>query len=288
MNAPLRMELRRSLGGKPFIAAILIGTFLAIVSAIGPIVVYRNHALPMLSDEYLAYRNAYQFAYTSAWSAWMPMRASDPASNLFFFISPLLIALAYSWSYRSEQLGGYAQTVILRIGRMHYYVAKTIATFISGGLVATIPLLVNFISLATFIPLQMPDIIFKVYTGVSTNMAFSSLFFNNPVLYMWLRFGINFLLGGLWATSVLSISLFIHNRAAIVAIPYIVLLIIKYCSEKLYLLLGCFGHNLTPIDHLRAFGDLFTYSEYSLLGDILLLFIVTITIPLLSRKRDIL
>jgi hypothetical protein len=286
MSGVLRVELYRALTGKTFVVAVAIGCVLALAAAVHPISLYYTVVSQYLTDEYLAYHYVYQFAYTSAWTEWLPLRATDSLPNLFFFTAPLLITFAYSWSFRSDQLSGYGQGIMVRSTRFAQYTAKALATFVAGGLTISVPLLVNFVAIACFVPLQSPDILFDIYTGVSTNMAFSALFFNHPLLYVVLRLGIDFVLAGLWASAVLALSLCMKNRVAIVALPYIALIVIKYVSESLYELFAFSGYNLTVIDHLRAFGDGKTYNEWALLGDAVVLVLVAVVLPLAARKRD--
>lgn len=288
MGALLRMEMRRALGNRFFIIALVIGCALAVIGAVRPITLYLTARDAILTEEYLAYKNMFQFALTSAWARWLPLRATEATPNLFFFAAPLLVAFAYSWSYRSDQLGGYAQSVMVRAPRMRYYAAKACATFVAGGLVVAVPLLLNFIVLACFIPLQPPDIVYKLYTGVSTNIFLSGVFFTNPPLFMAVRFAIDFALAGLWAAAVLAFSLFVRNRVAIVAVPYLALIVVKYVSENLYSLTGTFGYNLTIIDHLKAFGDSYVYNGWALAADAAMLAVVAVALPLIAKKRDVL
>lgn len=289
MSAIFKLELRRAFTTRFYFCSVAVAVVLGIVAAVGPIQNCLETNRLYLTEEYLAYHHVYQFAFTSAWAQWLPMRGTDAVPNLFFFTAPLLIASAYSWSFRSDQAGGYAQVLMVNTTRFRYYAAKACASFIAGGSVVAVSLVANFLVVACFIPLQSPDILYRLYTGISTSMFLSQLFFTNPALYFLARLVLDFVLGGLWATAVLAFSLLVRNRVAVVALPYIFLIAVKYVSENIYTLLNdpdSWVWNLTIIDHLKAMGDGFTYNGWALACDAAILFAFSVVVPLAMRRRD--
>ena len=50
------------------------------------------------------------------------------------------------------------------------------------------------------------------------------------------------MLCGLWATTVLALSIFIRNRVALIVVPYIMLLLAKHLGHRLYVAMRTNGH----------------------------------------------
>ena len=285
MGALLRVELIRAFGSKTFMVSLAIGTAISILAAATEITGFWqlfSRTAPNLDHVYES-----QFA-NGAYTLWLPMSVSESLPNLFFFIAPLTISFAYAWSFRSDIQTGYGQSIIGRADRMHYYLAKSVAAFLSGGLVITIPLLINFLILICAVPCYQPDVSDVVYTGIWTKVFLSRVFYNCPLGYVMIKIVMDFLLAGLWSTAVLAMSIFIQSRVAIVALPYIVLNIIKYVSERVYMLTGVRWDSLTLLDHLKARGDAFYYSGWAVLADVALLLAISLVIPAITKRRDVL
>ena len=102
----------------------------------------------------------------------------------------------------------------------------------------------------------------------------------------------DFVLSGLWATAVIGLSRFFRNRVAVVALPYIGMLVVKYISQSVAALVhqgtGFLFGTVTLIDLLRVRGD---YTYYTWVGIVFFLAIVlalSILIPRAARRRDVL
>ena len=285
MGPLLRIELKRALGNRLFLACMILGVGIAIAAAVESIVGFYaefDQVMGCIDDRYMS-----QFAQ-GAYTLWMPASVMKSVPNLFFFIAPLLVGLSYSWSWRSDMKSGYAALMLIRCPRDQWYVSKALATFVAGGLVVCIPLLLNLVILLCSVPAFMPDIVDVVYTGLWRKVFLSELFYTCPPAYVAVRFLLDFVLSGLWATTVLALSLFIRNRVAIVTLPYIGLIAVKYVSETLYVMTGVDWGALTILDHLKARGDRFYYGWEPLCIGLATMLVVSIALPLLVRKRDVL
>lgn len=285
MKTLLALEMRRALSNRLFVLALSIGLIIAIAAAVEAVVHFETWYPQGLSVIDKSFRS--QFAL-SAWTLWMPMASMRSIPNLFFFIAPLLIGLAYAWSCRDDLRSGYAVSLLTRANRVRCYAAKACATFVSGGLVVAFPLVVNLLILLCCIPCYPPEAADAVSTGLYVRVFWSELYFSHPAWYAVARTLLDFVLAGLWATAVLAFSLLVRNRVAIVALPYVALLAFKYISESLCVIAGSRWGGFTILDQLRARGDQFYYTGWSVMADVLVLAVVTLAIPLLMRKRDVL
>ena len=212
----------------------------------------------------------------------------EVASWLFFTLAPLLITLAYSWSYRSERNSGYINSMLVRCDRASYYAAKYCATFIAAGTVIVLPLVASFISTACVLPAYMPDHYDWLYIIIQYDSdVLGSLFWSNPVLYMVVRIALDFVFAGLWATFVLALSMVVENRVVLIVVPYIALFLLKQLGESLYLV-GLPLVSLSLFDQLRGHAQNSCNITWVLVAEMTLLFVVGVAIPYALRKRDVL
>ena len=238
-------------------------------------------------------KNYYFHTATSCFNMWLPMHDISDAASLFLTLLPLLIVMAYSWSLASDVRSGYIAQLTTRVSRTHFFAARYSAVFISAGLLATVPLLGNLLALACFLPAYTPSIVDAMYIGMIEVDIFSAVFYNVPLLYVVLRLSLNFVLCGLWAVMVLGFSTLTTNRIALVCVPYIALLLVKHVGENIYVMMRLngyerFGMSITLFDQLKGAPDNFNCYWWATLICALLLLAVSVGIPYLRRKADIL
>lgn len=293
----LCLELRRALGNRWFVlsmvALVLIALFGAIVRVFAIIEQLDVVVFPYLDTTYW-YLSAF-----SSFTSWIAVNHLDTATELFFVLAPLLVLMGYSWSLASDLKSGYFEQLATRTSRARCYAARLLATFASGGLLVAAPLILNFLVLSLFLPSWIPHVVDMFYTTVggasdtSNNAIFTSLFYTNPLLFVMARSSLDFALCGLWATTVLALSIFVRNRVALIAVPYIVLLLVKHMGQRLYVVMRAnghegFGYSLTLFDQLRAAPDGFYCPGWLTLLCIALMLIVSLGLPMLARKKDVL
>ena len=98
--------------------------------------------------------------------------------------------------------------MIIRCGRRRYLTARGIAAFVSGGCVIAIPLLVNFLSIACFMPIIVPG-----------RALLGDLVYEAPALYAAWYIFIDFIYGGLFALMALAITQFCNNGFVLTILP---------------------------------------------------------------------
>jgi hypothetical protein len=289
MKALLRLELERALHCRAFIASVAVGSLLSIIAATECI--WRYYYSHEWGDLYLqtSFLNQYSF---NAYTQWLPNAVMQATPALFFFIAPLLIGLSYGWSWCGDIAGGYAASVIARAPRKTWELAKALAAFVSGGLVVSIPLLINFVLVFCSVPAQVPSVTDMIWNGILDEEFLSELFYSNPPACVAFRFVFDFVLSGLWATAVIGLSRLFRNRVAVVVLPYIGMLVVKYVSQSVAALVqqgtGFLFGTVTLIDLLRVRGD---YTYYTWAGIAFFLastLILSIVFPRAARRRDVL
>ncbi len=285
MSPLIRLEMRRALGNRLTLTCLVIGVALALAAAVEATLdfwTFFDEGVAHIEETY-----ADQFA-KGAFTEWMPMAVMRSVPNLFFFSAPLLIGLSYAWSWRSDVRKGYAASILTRAPRAEWDRAKGLATFVVSGIVVAVPLLVNLAVVLCLVPAYPPDIVGVVYTGLWTKVFLSNLFYTCAPAYVAVRVVLDFVLAGLWGTTVLALSRFMRNRVAIVALPYIGLIAIKYVSENLYVLSGVQLGALTILDQLKARGDQFYYDWGAVALGLAVMLLVSVAVPRLTRGRDVL
>ena len=144
-----------------------------------------NPAEPRAENGYFFEDNS---AYAiSLYNVWIGSISGDLFfTTIFYFILPLAATLPFSFSLSDESKSGYLRQMTLKKGQMRYYFAKYIVTFTSGFLLAAIPLLINVIITACYIPGPIGTIIFGsiLWTVFSQYLLFRTVcFYDNLYSY---------------------------------------------------------------------------------------------------------
>lgn len=286
-----RSDLRRALHSLWFLGSMLLLIVLAVVAAVYEINIYVNNwewVIREFSNEGYYFHTIY-----SCFNMWLPMHAGSDAASLFFTLLPLFCIMGYAWSFAADVHSGYIAQLATRVPRTRLFKARYGAVFTNAGLLAVVPLVVNFVVLACFFPAYTPSVVDRMYIGLGPNDIFSSIFFTVPPLYILLRCVLNFVLCGLWAVMVLAFSTLTTNRIALVCVPYIVLLLVKHVGENIYVAMRLngyehFGMSITLFDQLKATPDNFYCYWWATLACALLMLAVSVAVPYLRRKADIL
>ena len=231
----------------------------------------------------------------SIYNQWLPLDINTAFSDLFFFLAPLLYVTVYAWSYAQESKCGYLAHMLTRTYRLKYYFIKYLAVFLTGGLVIVIPMLINLVVLACFIPAYTPEVFDLVFTYMGMQSAFAEQFYTAPGLYVVLRLILNFLLCGLWAACTLAISTILRNRITIMVVPFLLLLVAKQLSDNFFAAMNLSGYMgfgfkmaFTLFDQLIANGHPYNASLPMTLVCMFIMLVFSVTVPLLAKRRDIL
>ncbi len=253
-----RFELRRAFTSAPFLLAMLISCALAIWSAlvcsVGAARDLESVVVPYAGQ---TYKNL--SAYSSV-NQWLAVDYGAGSSGVFFLVIPQVASVGYARSMRTHGNSGDGDQLQVRVGRRRLLRAQMLATFLCGGLLVAVPLVVNLAICACLLPTYVPDVMDAFYLRVSQNDAFSDLFYSNPVLYALARTALDFALCGLWGSTVYGLSVVVRNRVILLTLPYVALLLAKYVSERIFAIartagMEGFGASFTLFDQLRGSPD---------------------------------
>ena len=206
----------------------------------------------------------------SFFNSWIGGEVGTWSSALYFFLLPLFAAFPYGCSLFTETKSGYSKNVLIRTERKIYYRSKYTVTFLVGGITVALPILVNALFVACFIPMRMPQPFYSMYYGVFGRSLWSELFYTYPLLFDLCYFILNFLFGGLWSACSLSVAKLVRKEYMAILAPYLFLLLFHYVTSGL--LVWVLPLDITPINYLRSAEILYPSNgwiillEFALLG----------------------
>lgn len=169
------------------------------------------------------------------WGAWIGGDAYLFHGYLYFLIIPILAALPFGNSYLQDTKGGYIQNVFTRSPRWQYYLSKWIATFLSGGCVVVIPLVLNFLLMTTSYS-SMGPYPETFHTLIEPTSMLANLFYTNPFQYIFLYFVMIFVFSGLFATTCFLVTYLSDYSFIVLLLPFLAIL---FTSA----ILNLFGHD---------------------------------------------
>lgn len=224
MRLILKTELRKAFTNKSFYAALFINILIAVFSAIVTIILFKEEVGKIFSDE-----NPWLPVFT-LYRYWIGDEMAHVIPYIFYTLLPLTASLTFGWSYASEIKNGHIKNVLIRTSKPKYFTSKYIAVFSSGAFSALIPIIVNILIVACFIPAIKPDVFYRFsYLHYSTLML-SDLFFSKPVLYLLGMTILATVFAGIYSCLSLAMSMLAKNKIAVTITPFIALLVFNYIT----------------------------------------------------------
>jgi len=277
MKNIIKIECKKAVCNKLFFLAVLIGVIFTFFSLIPRIqsYYYDMESFARFSDEYLSIRNP-MTPINTLFNHWIGGEANTPGSADYFFLFPILVSIPYGWSYCVELNSGYIRSVVIRAGRKNYYLSKYIATFLSGGLAMVIPLFLNFMTVAVFVPAVTPDPYYITSYGIISSSFLSVLFYTRPFLYVFIYLLVDFIFGGLIACLCFALTGIAKNRVVVVLLPFITLLSFNYiCNSLIYVSSNVIYTELSPMNFLRPIPAVYDTNGYVVTIWAIILFLFT-------------
>lgn len=273
MKSIVRIELFRAFKSRGFFLSVILGCIIAVLHC--AMIVF---PLEMNLEKYIAHD--FPMMYPGwLFSSWMGGNINTMYSFLYFLIIPVLAALPFADSFFLDVKGGFIQNICIRLNKKHYYIAKYISVFLSGGTAVLVPLLLNFSLSCLLLPAMKPEVA-SFNTLIGENSTFPDLYFSHPFFYVFIYLVIIFIFSGLFSTMSLVVSYYLNHRFLVVITPFIAYLFLL----SLFNLLGL--ESWEPTNFLHP-----AYSHYSLIAMIieasLLLMISIIGFILKGVKEDI-
>lgn len=143
---------------------------------------------------------------------WAPVWGTyNKAYNTWLILLPLFCAAPYATTYFADKQNGMINQLCMRSGKKNYYFTKLIVSFVSGGTIAVIPLVVNLLLIMCFLPWGVPVYATHVY-AMTEGMLFFDIFYTEPALYVALYLLITFVVFGLINALCLVFAHLVENQ----------------------------------------------------------------------------
>ncbi|MDR0917862.1 MAG: hypothetical protein LBM93_01215 [Oscillospiraceae bacterium] len=233
MKNILKLELKKALTNKFFILSAIIlflPTMMSLMYNVEINMIAVNETKE-LTDAGYVYDTMPDAA--TIFNNWVGGEAYSLGSTIFFYIFPLMLAIPYGWSYCSELKSGYIKNMVIRTKRMPYFLSKYIAVFVASGLVVIIPMILNIMLTACYLPAMTPSSQWAIYTGVFSQSFMSQLYYTVPFLYLFIYLLIDFIFCGLIGCLSFAVTHLIKNRVVVVIFPFAVLLLWQYLANNI-------------------------------------------------------
>lgn len=190
---------------------------------------------------YLRYLNTYsdlsiRVGYNSInlFNRWIAVNLDTVGYAWFFLLFPILAALPFGWSYCRDLNSGYLKQIMARTTKNNYFLAKIVAIFLSGALVIGLPLLLDLLGSAMFLPATLPDVT-GMQTPIWSGHFFSTLFYSHPWCYSFLAILTDMFWGGTIAVLALAVSCIKSYSLISIIFPFALFLIEDYMATTLFM-----------------------------------------------------
>ena len=253
MGPLLKVELKKAFTNKMFFICLVVGIVIAMVSVAQNLPSYWAAEEQNLMVAEQGFETNPMHPMFTPYTNWIGNDYQFPMTSLFYMLLPLLAGLAYGWSYCTERKSGYvAQMVSRSRKKSQYFLAKYIATFLAGGAVVAIPLVLNFIVICCFIPAYTPDNFYWLYYAMNSHFL-RGLFFNAPLLFVCCIILLDFIFAGLFAAACVALAFFVKNKFAVILLPFLGVLAVQYLQDNVLGTITDFIA-ISPMDFLRGYA----------------------------------
>lgn len=258
MKRMIKIELKKAFHARMFLISMAVAIVIAMLAVVYNVERYQQiQTWNEQSEEITNMERNPDIPAFMLFVGWLCTDATSLTTAMFWFLVPILAPLAYGWSLFIEEKSGYPKNVITRTTRKNYYLAKLLAVFLAGGTAVTLPVILNFMVTALFIPAVRPDVWFDANYAIFTQSMLSGLFYSKPFLYVLLRILITFLFSGALATASYSLTFAVRNRFAVLLLPFLLILGVNqvenmipkhYAEYSPIYLLGANGHYISRLE----------------------------------------
>ncbi len=227
-----KTELKKAILNKYFAICLLICSGICIYSAISSISGYfRDLNYSETFSSLYGYTENPALACSSLFNNWVGADWNAFTSSLLFLLMPLIASIPYSWSFASEKKSGYLNNIFTRVKRITYLKAKLFATFTTGFLCLFIPIVLNIMTVSSFIPAAKPNVFWDIHYNAPVTSVFSEMFYETPVFFIIFKTVLISFFGGCYSITGLATGSIIRNKFVAVSFPFVFALLFNYISN---------------------------------------------------------
>lgn len=200
----LRFEMRRMLNSPSMITAYLASLILVFIDVFYQLNLYTNG-----------------INHISVFYKWIAVNSYTFGGTYLLMSIPLLSAFGYSYTVSTDISSGYINQILTRTSRKRYFSAKLIAVFISGGIIFSAAIFIDFLLLSLFSPTIIP-VPGDLNSFMNPYSFASKLFYTQPYLFVVVCILSSFLWGGAMSAMAATIGLFVHKKFISLIFPFAV------------------------------------------------------------------
>lgn len=225
MNKALRIELWKMLHEPMFYLAVAIGLAIAginvaeTVRTTRPLIEMNLEMLEKTGGQFGG------FDGVSLFYKWIGVDLQGQWSQYFYLVWPILAALPFGWSYSTERKNGVYNQIVCRMGARHYFGAKYITVFVGGGLAVAVPVLLNLLVEAMFLPAITPNVLL-MQTVICDGYFLSKLYFTHPWVHGLLWCLLDFLWGGAAACLCFIVGSRLRLKVMVILSPFVLIMLL--------------------------------------------------------------
>lgn len=214
MGRMIRIELYRAFHGKELKTAMLLGGLLGLAHFVLEVIPSVSH----IFDGYHPYiASSVVGNVTESWMGGM----INPEINIYQMVVFLLITIPYAASFYTDRKAGILKNIVVRGEKREYLAAKSVAVFMTAGVSAVFPLLLNLMLTMTMFPV----INYDWYQLPNYKALFMNLAVKNVIAYCIVYMALIFVFAGLIAGLALSLSLYANNRFVVLSLPFLICIV---------------------------------------------------------------
>jgi len=151
--------------------------------------------------------------HSSPYTLWMGIDSFHFSAFAYYLVLPLIAAMPAATLIKKDFNNGFFMQVKLKTTLKQVLRNYYVLSFLLGGLVVTLPLLINFTAIALKVPSVFPDnLLNQNILVINRNTLLVSLYYSHPFVHYLLNLMMVFLWGGLYALFTTALSLILTNR----------------------------------------------------------------------------
>lgn len=285
----MKMELKKGLHNKFFLAALLIMTLVAVLSASYIIEAY-HESLSLFNSisEDGSFKKNFLFQVMSSYSSWIGTEGRSLMQSLFYILIPVAAVLPFGTSFLTERKTGYHRNIAVRANMRFFYFAKSLSCFVTGFLVVVIPLILNFFIVSAVIPSSTPHINYDIYYVIYYGELFADLFYSQPLLYIILFIIVDGVFAGAISLMAFALSTKLINKYVVLFLPVLFFLGVDYLASFVLRNVdgNTWGYEFSLISLLHGNSPRGAKLWWMVLAQFLLLFGISVYALVKRSKKD--
>ena len=167
---------------------------------------------------------------TTAITEWLGFSQHLKFVYVYYLILPFVCSLGVNQLVMADYQSGFINHIIFRRSIKSYWMANQLMSFLSGFLIAAIPVTLDLLATSTFLPTLTPDWMISRVVTLPRLTYFYELYYTQPLLLIFIYIFMSGVLGGLYASISVTASLFTRKTILAATLPFILCLILAFLA----------------------------------------------------------